>query len=279
MRFTKSISKPLAAVVTVGAVVMVTASLSSAVSAQSGERPAPGMAQKDVVEAPDGKYIVGLSAAPVALYRGGVAGVSATASPDGVSLDRTTAAVDEYRAYLDDERAAVLDAVPGVTPFYEYDWAYAGFAASMTYDQALAVAATPGVAGVFPNEIVELETTHSPEFLGISEPGGLWEQAGGPEDAGEGLVIGVIDTGISPDSGSFAPLAEPAPIPPGWTGTCDPGDPDDFGGGVLDDEETQGTQEAATRVRWRRPQQQGDRGSLLRRGFRFRRPGRVLVAS
>ena len=245
MRFTKSIVKPLAAVVTVGAVVAVTATLTSSVAAQPSERPAPGMAQKDVREAPDGKYIVGLSAAPVALYHGGVDGITATASRDGVSLDRTAPAISEYRAYLDDERAAVLETVPGVEPFYEYDWAYAGFAAKMTFEQARALAATPGVAGVFPNEMLKPDTDYSHEFLGLSEPGGLWDQAGGPEGAGEGVVVGIIDTGITPESGSFAPLAEPAPVPPGWAGTCEVGDPTDLGGGFLGDEDTDGTQAAA----------------------------------
>ena len=156
-----------------------------------------------------------------------------------------SSSVDRYRAYLDDERAAILEVVPGVEPFYEYDWAYAGFAAAMTYEQAKALARTPGVAGVFPNEMFTLDTTHTPEFLEISEPGGLWEQAGGPEEAGEGLVIGIVDGGVSPDSGSFAPLEEPAPIPDGWLGTCDAGDAADLGGGTIGDEETQGTQEAA----------------------------------
>src|SRR5262249_6969094 len=151
-----------------------TASLASTAAAEPTTRTAPGMSAKDVKQAPDGKYIVGLSAQPVALYRGGVPGLSATASRDGVTFDRTTSAVAAYRSYLDDERATVLDAVPGVTPFYEYDWAYAGFAASMTYDQAKKLAATPGVSGVFPNEFRALDTTHTPAFLGISEPGGLW---------------------------------------------------------------------------------------------------------
>jgi hypothetical protein len=244
VRFTKSIVKPVALFAVAGVVVAVTASLTTA-SAQPAERPAPGMALKSVKEAPDGKYIVQLSAAPVALYDGGVAGLAATASTDGVHFDRSTAAVDAYRSYLDDERAAVLQAVPGVKPFYTYDWAYAGFAAKMTFEQAKALAGTRGVAGVFPNEIQTIDTDYSPTFLEISEPGGLWEQAGGPAEAGEGLVIGVLDTGITPESGSFAPLAEPAPVPVGWTGTCDPGDPDDLGGGPLGDDITDGDQEAA----------------------------------
>ena len=245
MRFEKSIMKPAAALVVAGAVVAVTVSVTSLAAAQPADRPAPGMTLKDVREAPDGKYIVGLSAAPVALYRGGVADLPGTASSDGLSLDRTTPAVEEYRSFLDDERAAVLEAVPGVKAFYEYDWAYAGFAAELTYEQAKALARTPGVAGVFPNEMFALETTHTPEFLGISEPGGLWEQAGGPEEAGEGLVLGIVDGGFTPESGSFAPLEEPAPIPDGFTGTCDPGDPADLGGGAIGDDETNGTQPAA----------------------------------
>ncbi len=241
----KPFVKPVASFAVAGAVVAVMASLSPLAAAQPVGRQVPGMSQKDVQKAPDGKYIVELSAAPVALYRGGVSGIAGTASTDGVSLDRTTSAVDAYRAYLDHERAGLLKAVPGVAPFYKYDWAYAGFAAKMSFEQAQAFARQPGVAGVFPNDMLTLDTTHSPEFLGLSKPGGLWEQAGGVEEAGVGLVLGVIDTGITPESPSFASLAEPAPVPDGWLGTCDVGDLTDLGGGPLGNDETEGTQGAA----------------------------------
>lgn len=45
-------------------------------------------------------------------------------------------------------------------------------------------------------------TTYTPQFLRL--PQGVWAQAGGDRNAGEGVVIGFIDTGINPIHPSFA---------------------------------------------------------------------------
>lgn len=44
-------------------------------------------------------------------------------------------------------------------------------------------------------------TTYTPQFLGIPA---VWTQQGGDRNAGEGIVIGFIDSGIDPDHPSFA---------------------------------------------------------------------------
>jgi hypothetical protein len=72
------------------------------------------------------------------------------------------------------------------------------------------------------------------EFLGLPE--GLWARLGGPEKAGEDVVVGVIDGGIYPEHPSFAdePVTAdgtrhyigPAygPPPATWRGTCQEGE-------------------------------------------------------
>lgn len=45
-------------------------------------------------------------------------------------------------------------------------------------------------------------TTYTPQFLGLPE--GVWAQEGGERNAGEGIVIGFVDTGINPSHPSFA---------------------------------------------------------------------------
>ncbi|KAL0446430.1 UNVERIFIED_CONTAM: Subtilisin-like protease SBT2.2 [Sesamum latifolium] len=49
---------------------------------------------------------------------------------------------------------------------------------------------------------MEKHTTHTPDFLGISS--GAWPALGGSTGAGEGVVIGLVDTGINPFHPSFA---------------------------------------------------------------------------
>ena len=60
----------------------------------------------------------------------------------------------------------------------------------------------------------------------------MWQQQfGGSARAGEGVIVGVLDTGFWPENPSFAPLPEPRPdaavIAAKWHGICDAGtDPD-----------------------------------------------------
>ncbi|MEP6918767.1 MAG: S8 family serine peptidase, partial [Acidobacteriota bacterium] len=63
----------------------------------------------------------------------------------------------------------------------------------------------PGVKGVYPDSKQQLQTMQSPAY--ISAPA-LWAQLGGQSNAGEGVVIGVLDSGVWPEHPS---LADPGP--------------------------------------------------------------------
>ncbi|MGW1274101.1 S8 family serine peptidase, partial [Streptomyces sp. NPDC002491] len=67
-----------------------------------------------------------------------------------------------------------------------------------------------------------------PRFLGLEGEKGLWARLGGPEHAGEGTVVGVVDGGVDPTNPMLAPLPEPRPdadvIARKWHGVCDGGD-------------------------------------------------------
>ena len=64
------------------------------------------------------------------------------------------------------------------------------------------------VLGVFPDEIRHPDAVPSTEFLGLGSSatgkGGVWEATGGVAEAGKGVVVGVVDTGIAPENPSFA---------------------------------------------------------------------------
>ncbi|KPI03981.1 Cucumisin [Actinobacteria bacterium OK074] len=67
----------------------------------------------------------------------------------------------------------------------------------------------------------------TPRLLGLSGDKGLWAKAGGPEHAGEGVIVGIVDTGVDPSNPMLAALPEPRPdartIAKKWHGDCDPG--------------------------------------------------------
>ena len=67
---------------------------------------------------------------------------------------------------------------------------------------------------------VRTATTHTPQFLGL--PQGAWSQDGGYETAGEGVVIGFVDTGIDPTHPSFGDnSAHLHPVPAHFYSVCE----------------------------------------------------------
>ncbi|KAL3519421.1 hypothetical protein ACH5RR_017570 [Cinchona calisaya] len=80
----------------------------------------------------------------------------------------------------------------------------------------------PGVKIVEKDRRVKLMTTYTPDFLGLRE---VWAQEGGDRNAGEGIVIGFVDSGINPLHPSFAydPNNPYTSKPPHFAGACESG--------------------------------------------------------
>lgn len=89
----------------------------------------------------------------------------------------------------------------------DYVYALNGFAAHVTYGEALKIAQHKDVAFVLPDELYQPETDSSPTFLGLDGPGEAWSTG----VTGKGVVVGIIDTGIWPEHPSFSPAGIPAP--------------------------------------------------------------------
>ncbi|KAL6853832.1 hypothetical protein ACP4OV_019861 [Aristida adscensionis] len=103
---------------------------------------------------------------------------------------------------------------------YSYKHGYSGFAAMLTEDQAEILAESPEVISVTPNQQHELMTTRSWNFLGLNyqQPSELLQGS----NYGEDVIIGIIDTGIWPESKSFSDDGYEA-VPPRWKGVCQVG--------------------------------------------------------
>src|SRR5215210_2713021 len=155
-------------------------------------------------------YIVQMVQQPVVAYAGGVAGVEATKPAKGEKVDPDSAKVTKYVSYLAGKHDAALAKVGGARKLYDYAFSYNGFAARLTEGQAAALQKQSGVLSVTEDELQEVDTSSTPAFLGLNAPGGIWEQLGGPEGnklgsgAGENIIIGVVDSGIWPESKSFS---------------------------------------------------------------------------
>ncbi|KAL6616207.1 hypothetical protein ACP70R_038477 [Stipagrostis hirtigluma subsp. patula] len=103
---------------------------------------------------------------------------------------------------------------------HNYKHGFSGFAAMLTEDQAKQLAEFPEVISVQPSETYTTATTRSWDFLGLDYqmPNGLLHKS----NYGEDIIIGVIDTGIWPESRSFSAKGY-GPVPSRWKGTCQVG--------------------------------------------------------
>jgi subtilisin family serine protease len=155
-------------------------------------------------------YIVQMLPNPVVTYAGGISGLPATKPGKGKKIDPSSSDVTKYADYLKGKHDQALSHVGGGQKLYDYVYSLNGFAAKLTEDQATRLSAQKNVLAVSPDEIQTIQTSTTPHFLGLDVKGGLWDQLGGVskgglnKGAGEDEVIGVIDSGVWPESQSFS---------------------------------------------------------------------------
>ncbi|KAJ8565586.1 hypothetical protein K7X08_008162 [Anisodus acutangulus] len=101
---------------------------------------------------------------------------------------------------------------------YSYDNVFHGFSAVLSKDELEALKKLPGFISAYKDRTVEPHTTHTSDFLKLNPSSGLWPASGLGQDA----IIGVLDSGIWPESASFRDDGMPA-IPKRWKGICKPG--------------------------------------------------------
>ncbi|HEX9437278.1 MAG TPA: S8 family serine peptidase [Candidatus Limnocylindria bacterium] len=163
--------------------------------------------------APAEHVVIGTDA-PLALYRGAIVGLDAT-NPEArgeARLDPTSTASQAYLAYLDAQRTALVAAMTvalarPVSVTFAYSYAIFGLSTTLSPAEAATVAALPGVASVHRQEILEPLTDNGPKWMDADD---VWSgTAGVAGTMGEGIVAGIIDTGINSDHPSFA---DPGPV-------------------------------------------------------------------
>ncbi|MFG1866696.1 S8 family serine peptidase [Micromonospora arborensis] len=198
-----------------------------------GKNPADQRATMDA--AGSSQYIVELAEAPLTSYAGGVSGLARTRPESGNRLDAMSATSRAYRGHLDAQRAAVA-AAAGVKVSAAYTTAFNGFSAKLTAEQVTTLRADKRVRAVTASRALGTPTpppaappTAPPAGAPAATPPTAPDQApaGGPgkpvkpgPGTGAGMVIGVLDTGIWPESASFA---KKMPAPATWHGTCQTG--------------------------------------------------------
>lgn len=195
-------------------------------------------AQKEASRNGTTNIVVRLKDAPLASYKGGIAGLPAT-SPrvTGRKLDPSAPDSQKYLKHLDAQITGFVGRAkkksPSTKVTQKLDVVVGGVALTVPTDDVAAIAADPAVAAVYPNRLEQPQTEVSPQFIGAAT---AWAQAGGQENAGENAIVGVIDSGIWPEHPSVAdpdPAGKAFPAPRGTTngsaracqfGSATPGD-------------------------------------------------------
>ena len=152
---------------------------------------------------PSGKlpYVVMMADLPAVAYDGGVSGLPGTKPADGEKINAKSKKVKDYADHLKQKQAAAL-ASAGVTakPVNQMTTAANAFAVELTETEATRMREQAGVLVVVKDTLRQKQTDVSGTFLGLSAKGEAWTTG----LTGEGVVVGVIDTGIWPEHPSFA---------------------------------------------------------------------------
>ncbi|CAK8560608.1 unnamed protein product [Lathyrus sativus] len=82
---------------------------------------------------------------------------------------------------------------------YTYTNVMNGFSANLSPQDHESLQNSPGYISSMPDIPLKLHTTHSPQFLGLNPYKGAWPAS----EFGKDVIVGVIDTGVWPESESF----------------------------------------------------------------------------
>jgi uncharacterized repeat protein (TIGR01451 family) len=181
---------------------------------------------------PDGRVsvIAKLTDSSLASYGGGVSGLAAT-SPKvtgAKKLNPADANSRQYLSYLHSRMNSFQERFAQTSSKAHFserlDIVVGGLAVTLPATDVVKLAKDPQVAAILPDTLNKPLADASPGFIGAPA---AWNSLGGQEKAGEGVIVGELDTGIWPEHPSLNdpdPSGKPytAPRPPlSGTRECD----------------------------------------------------------
>ncbi|KAK2406735.1 subtilisin protease SBT3 [Trifolium repens] len=99
---------------------------------------------------------------------------------------------------------------------YTYTHVMNGFCANLSPKEHESLKNSPGYISSIRDLNMKLDTTHSPQFLGLNPNIGAWHDS----NFGKDVIVGLIDTGVWPESKSFNDYGM-TKIPSKWKGQCE----------------------------------------------------------
>ncbi len=147
---------------------------------------------------PSGRWIVELERPALA------AGLAA----EGGAVDVRSPSAKQYQAMLAAEQSRLIGEIAvmagrEIVPRHRYSTQLNGFSLALSDEEAAAVRAMPGVVAVQPVYYYDLALDAGPQWIGAPA---IWNGPVGLKSRGEGIVIGILDSGINWESEFFADL-------------------------------------------------------------------------
>ena len=164
-----------------------------------------------VVNESSSVYIIKF-AEPGLLYNSGQNRAFEATSPQATGsrkLNARSPAAMQYRDYLKTQQNFYLSQIAAktgraITPTHRYDVTMNGIAATLSVTEAKELASIPGIVSVEPSKTYEINTDAGPGFIGAPA---IWSGSAVPSGIGtrgEGVIVGVFDSGANLDHPSFA---------------------------------------------------------------------------
>lgn len=129
---------------------------------------------------------------------------------------------DWFKSTIPSIKSATTDHHPSMQSqklVYTYNHAMYGFSAVLSSDELETLKKAHGFVAAYRDRTATIDTTHTFEFLSLDSSGGLWHAS----NFGEDVIVGVIDSGVWPESESFKDDGMTKKIPGKWKGSCESG--------------------------------------------------------
>jgi minor extracellular serine protease Vpr len=154
--------------------------------------------------------IVSLNSPAAASYEGGIPGLARTKPARG-RLDVDSPAYAAYLRHLENEhanfRAYLSRQAPQARIVEEYQTVLNAVAVELNGAQLATLSRGPGVRAVAPSALYQPTMNISTDLIGASA---VWADLGGQSDAGSGIQVAIIDTGIDLTNQFFDDTGLPA---------------------------------------------------------------------
>ncbi len=183
------------------------------------------------------RYIIQLHGAAVARYDG-VGELAAIPRRADNKIEVNSPAVQSYVSYLEQQQQNFIQSVSStlnrnVVQRFSYQYALNGVVLELTAEEASTLGNLPEVKSVSADMAYELDTDAGPQLIGADN---VWTGTAPATGTGfgEGVVIGILDTGANFDHPSFAAVGGDAyahtnPLGAGnYLGVCDPSNTEQY---------------------------------------------------